>query len=344
MTIDKIFMKFGAKEQETVGIDIGQYSIKVVSIKRTSEKNILTAYNVKKIPHKNIASNIPALVGETLNELDLHPSFANLSVSGPEVIVRFIELPKMNEEQLKSALVFEAEKYIPFNINDIVLDSIILGDSNEEGKMDVLLAAVKHKVIDGLVKDMESLGINIGIVDVGTFAMYNAFTSKKQEKAEECEAFVDLGYSQTNVLVSLDNVPCFARQIQIGAQSIMEKLSKTLSLEMKQAEELMTNPKDENKTEIEHATQTVLDDLVKEMQFSFGYVENRYNKSISSIFCSGGLIYQKNVISYLSEKVGVPLKKWSPVEGIELAGHLSREDIDLVSAELAVAIGLALRG
>ena len=338
-------MKFGGKKQETIGIDIGRYSIKVVSLKRTSEKNILSAYNIKKIPIKNRTPNIPALVGETLNELDLHPSFANLSVSGPEVIVRFIELPKMNQDQLKGALVFEAEKYIPFNINDIVLDSLILGDAvDDDGKMNVLLAAVKRKAIDGLVKDMESLGINIGVIDIGTFAMYNAFTSKKQENSDECEAFIDLGYSQTNVLVSLKDTPCFTRQIQIGAQSILENLSKAFSVDIVQAEQMLIKPKEENKEETENAIQTVLDDLIKEMQFSFGYVENRYNKSINSIFASGGLTYQKYVIPYLSEKVGVPLKKWNPTEGIELAEHLSKDDLDLVSSELAVAIGLALRG
>ena len=107
---------------------------------------------------------------------------------------------------------------------------------------------------------------------------------------------------------------------------------------------MLIKPKEENKEETENAIQTVLDDLIKEMQFSFGYVENRYNKSINSIFASGGLTYQKYVIPYLSEKVGVPLKKWNPTEGIELAEHLSKDDLDLVSSELAVAIGLALRG
>jgi Tfp pilus assembly PilM family ATPase len=103
-------IKFGRRVQEVVGLDIGSYSIKVVSLKQENENNILTGYNVKQIPPETKSSDLEKLVKETLEEVDLHPGDVNLSVSGPNVIVRFIDLPKMNKEQLGSALAFEAEK------------------------------------------------------------------------------------------------------------------------------------------------------------------------------------------------------------------------------------------
>lgn len=333
------------KSDISIGLDIGTYSIKVASMEKMGEKNTLTAYNIKRIIFDEKGARRERTIKEAFDEVDLHPEEVNLSISGPEVIVRFINLPKMNKEQLTDALAFEAEKYIPFNASEVVLDSLILGDALESGQMRVLLAAAKRDPVETRVRLIKKLGIGANIMDINPFAAFNAYTEVNPSLEEkEGNAFLDLGHSQTDILIAIGILPCFMRQIQIGGKDITAALCRDLSISPEKAEEYKLGVEKGNKEVFTKATGEFLDALIKEMQLSFGYFENRFNKAVSNIYCSGGMIYQEGVIDYLSEHIGIVVKKWNPVEGIELSENLSKQDIDSVASQLAVCVGLALRG
>ncbi|MBD3426181.1 MAG: type IV pilus assembly protein PilM [Candidatus Omnitrophica bacterium] len=335
-------IKFGIKVEETVGLDIGSYAIKAVSVKKEGENNILTAYNIKKIPFGAKESDTKQLIAETFDEIDLHPEEVNLGFSGPSVIVRFIDLPKMNKEQLASALNFEAEKYIPFNVNEVVMDFIMLGDSPEAGKMRVLLAAAKKDLVESKVRLLEELGMHINILDIDSLAMFNAFMASNPVE-ETGSAFFHSGHSQTDMLITVGKEPCFMRQVQIGGRDIYKAISKDMDIPAEKAEELLLGPEAGDREAVERAAQSILDDIVREMQLSFGYFENRYGASVSNVYCSGGMMFQENIVKYLASKTGFELKTWNPVEGMQLADHILKEDVDRVASQLAVSIGLALR-
>lgn len=332
------------KSEESIGLDIGSYSIKVISLGKVSGENTLSAYNVKKIPTGKKTIKTKDLVQEAFSEVDLKPEEVNLSISGPDVIVRFVNLPKMNKEQLLSALAFEAEKYIPFNISEVVLDPIILGDAPEGGQMKVLLAAAKREPIEGMVKMIEGLDMTVSTIDINPCAVFNAFTESNPPEENKGIAFLDLGHSHTDTLIAIGEEPAFMREIRIGGKDITDAISRNLSCPPEKAEEFKMGLGKGDAELVEQTTKQILDDLIKEVQLSFGYFENRYNEEISDVYCSGGMISQAGVTDYLSERLGIKVKVWNPVGKIKIAENLSKEDIDSVASQLAVSIGLALRG
>ncbi|MFC1548985.1 type IV pilus assembly protein PilM [Candidatus Omnitrophota bacterium] len=336
-------IKFSRKAEEAVGLDIGSHSIKVVSIIKEAEKNLLSAYNIKNIPPEAKSSDTKQLVEEALKEIDLHPEDINLGFSGPSVIVRFIDLPKMNKEQLASALSFEAEKYIPFSVNEVVMDYLILGDGPETGKMRVLLAAAKKELVNSRVELMEELGISINVLDIDSLAAFNAFCAS-YEVGEQGNAFFHFGHSQTDVLITVGETPCFMRQVQIGGRDINVALSKEMGVPAESIQEILLHADEETKSRVAQTTNSILDDIIREMQLSFGYFENRYNAQISNVYCSGGMISQRDMLKYLGDKTGFEMEKWNPVKGMDVADYITHEDIDKIGSQLAVSIGLALRG
>lgn len=337
-------MKIGRKTNDIVGLDIGSYSIKVASLRKEASGNVLSAYNIKRIPVTDKSLKVEQLVEEAFKEIDLHPGRVNLSISGANVIVRFINLPKMNRDQLENALTFEADKYIPFDVSEVVMDFLILGDAPEPGQMRVLLAAAKKEAVEARVKLVEKLGMIVNVMDIDSFAMLNSFNEINPSPEENGKALIDLGHSQTNVLISVGKMPCFMRQIQIGGKDITEALSKTAGIAFDQAEEMKLRADEADKEKISLATTSVMEDLVREIQLSFGYFDNRFGKGVVEIHCSGGNIYQQGVMEYLSEKVGGQAKIWNPVKNMKLSENLSSKDIDVIGPQLAVSVGLALRG
>ncbi len=337
-------IKLGRKTGETVGLDIGSYSIKVTSILKEVTGKTLAAYNIKRIPSNGKTVKLEQYLDEALKEVDLHPERVNLSVSGANVIVRFINLPKMNRDQMENALTFEADKYIPFDVNEVVMDFLILGDAPEPGQMRVLLAAARRESVEAKVKLVEKLGLSVNIMDIDSFAMFNAFLEANPVIEESGKAMINLGYSQTNVLVSIGKIPCFMRQIQIGGKDITETIAKNAGITFDEAEEMKLRADEQDKEKITQAMATVMDDLIREIQLSFGYFDNRFGKGVSELYCCGGVIYQPGVLDYLSEKIGIQVKNWNAAKGMKVAENLSLQDIDVVGPQLAVSIGLALRG
>ena len=336
--------KLGNNKEKSVGIDIGTYAIKAVSVENSSDGKILTAFDIKNIPSEAKSYETQRFIEEVMKDIGVHPEEVNLSLSGPDVIVRFIDLPKMTKDQLANALTFEAEKYIPFNVKEVVLDSIILGDADEAGHMKVLLAAAKREPIEYLVKMFDDIGIIVRIMDISSFAMFNAFLASNPLTEDKGNVFLDLGHSQTDILISIGGAPCFMRQVQIGGKDVTATICRDMSVTKNKAEEYKLGRGGGDKEAIKHATESILDDLVKEIQLSFGYFENRYNKGVSDIYCTGGMVSEAGVLEFLSERLGLEVQKWDPVKGLKISENLSAEAIKPVSSQLAVGIGLALRG
>jgi type IV pilus assembly protein PilM len=332
------------KDNRAVGIDIGSYSVKAAVMNGSRENPFLEAYNIRNIPSIAEKTDIAKEVKVTLEEIDVKPNSVNLSVFGPEVIVRFITLPKMTKEQLNAALIFEAEKYIPFNIREVVLDSIVLGDAQDQGQMKVLLAAAKRGYIESLAGIFSDLGIQVNFVDVTAFAGFNAFMASSQVTSEKVVALLEIGHSQTTLLISIDGAPFFVRQIHIGGKDVDLLVAKTLSVTAEKASEYKKGVGDFDREDVNACLKKVLDGIIREIQLSFGYFEGTCNRHIEGIYCSGGMTYTPGALEYLSEKIGSDIKKWDPLRGMKISDNLSRQDLDSVSSSLAVSVGLAIRG
>lgn len=338
-------VKLGSsRDDAAVGIDIGGHSIKVAVMSGSSEEPLLEAYNVKNIPPSGDKLDLGKEIKNILDEIDIHPREVNLSIAGPDVIVRFITLPKMTKEQLEAALVFEAEKYIPFNVREVVLDSVVLGDAAEQGQMKVLLTAAKRVFIEERVRLFTDMGMRVNFIDVNAFASFNAFMTSGSASSKSVVALVEIGHSLTSLLIAVDGVPFFMRQIQIGGGDIDALIARNLSVTPDKAAKYKMGMGDFDKETVDNCVKKVCNDIVREIQLSFGYFEGTCNRSIEGIFCSGGMIYSEGVLEYLSEKMGTTVDKWDPLSGVKTSDVISKRDIDLVSSRLTVSIGLARRG
>jgi len=120
-----------------VGIDIGSYAIKILQVTGPIEKMVVTG-----VGYKNISGvpgpEIPDVLKSLASESRISAKNASISLAGPSVIVRFIALPKMDESALKGAIRYEAEKFIPYNIGDCIIDFQTLRKDDKESKLYIL--------------------------------------------------------------------------------------------------------------------------------------------------------------------------------------------------------------
>lgn len=331
------------KKETRIGLDIGTRLIKILEVSFESSTQRITKFHFAEINPPPTLENI----AKTLRKLfeDFHPGTKdfNISLSAPSAIVRFITMPKMKEEDLKNSLRFEAEKYIPFNIDEIIIDATILESvAEEKNQMRVLLAAAKKDAVNSRIETLKALGLSVSIIDIDSFACFNAFCNSIDSLDEsKSTALLNIGYTHTNVIISRGNKPYFTRDVRIGGSDIAKAISKELQVEEDQ-DQLIYNPGERASQVLTIAT-SVLGTLIDELKLSFGYYENQYGKSINEIYMSGGVARLNGISGFLEENFAIKPMIWNPFSKFDIGPEVDTQLLELVRPQFAVCAGLAIR-
>ena len=146
------------RAKNLVGLDIGSSAVKLVELKEGKEGRFqLQKAGLESLSPEAIVDGAimdSSLVVETIARLLSSTSVKNsnvaVAVSGHSVIVKKIQLPTMPEEELSESIRWEAEQYVPFDINDVYLDYVVLDPGAVGETMSVLLVAAKREKVDDL--------------------------------------------------------------------------------------------------------------------------------------------------------------------------------------------------
>ena len=209
-----------AREQTYLGLDIGTYSIKAVEITGSGDDYRVTGAGWERIP-------APDMVEDTIKAVIADNGFNTrnvvTSVSGRSVIVRYVNMMAMEPEELRNAVQYESDKYIPYEVEDVQLDCQQLGPAEDgSNQVRVLLVAAKSQLIQSHIGLLKSVGLQPSIVDVDIFAIENAFEmcNQRAELAGEGEAvaLVDVGASKTSICImkGMSASESFTREVCTG--------------------------------------------------------------------------------------------------------------------------------
>jgi type IV pilus assembly protein PilM len=168
-----------------IGLDIGSSAVKAIELKPAGKGYRVSAIGVEPIPPDSIVDGAiidGGAVADAVRRIFDNKQFKArdvvASLSGNSVIVKKITLPAMTEQELGESIYWEAEQYIPFDIQDVNLDYEILtpaAGGQGQGTMDVLLVAAKKDKIGDYTSVISQAGKTPVVVDVDVFALQNAF-------------------------------------------------------------------------------------------------------------------------------------------------------------------------
>ena len=322
-----------------VGVDIGTNSIKLIELQDKKGKFELLKCAANTISGKDVKTSLKDLLALS----KLSSKRANISLSGPSVIVRYIEMPPMNKEELRSAIKFEGGKYIPFDINEAILDSAVLDKSLSGAANRVLLVAAKKDRVNGCMEMFKDIGLDIASIDVDAMAILNSFQRLGMEnKWESVYAMINIGARFANMNIINKGYPCFTRDIIWGGADLTSRIKELLGLSLDEAEALKRSP-GERKTEIAGALTPALEKFISEIRVSFDYFETQFGKNVERLYISGGTACLFNMRDFLKEDLGTEIVLWNPLEGIEILDGSIDKSLINSPAQFAVAMGLAMR-
>lgn len=342
------------KKKNVIGLDIGSSSIKLVELREGKNGFRLQNLAVSSLAPEAIVDGAlmdSVTIIDTIKDLVSSVTKTRdvvTSVSGHSVIVKKITLPFMTETELAESIQWEAERHIPFDINDVNIDFQILGyGSDNPDMMDVILVAAKKDIIRDYESVIQEAGLNPLVVDIDAFALENMLGINYDIEKDEIVAIANVGASVTNINILKNTTSAFTRDVFKGGNQITEEIQRQLHVDYEEAEKVKVGDKGDSKTQgvVQEVLKTASESLAMEIGNSLDFFQSTstYQK-ISKLFLSGGGSKIKDFDVILQQQIGIPVEIANPFRKIEY----SEKSFDLeylrdIGPVMAVGVGLASR-
>jgi type IV pilus assembly protein PilM len=345
------------KSKAVVGLDIGSSAVKAVELKAAGKGFKVTAFGTEPVPPDSIVDGAiidGTAVADAIRRLFENKAFKTkevaASLSGNAVIVKKISLPVMTEAELAESIYWEAEQYIPFDIQDVNLDYQILDAGrgpDSKGTMDVLLVAAKKEKITDYMGVITQAGRTAVVVDVDAFALQNAYETNYGLEPQSVVVLLNAGASAINVNILAGEQSVFTRDISSGGNAYTEAVQKELNLPFESAELLKKGEAVEGASfdDVKPVLHAMTENVLLEIQKTFDFFKATASSDrIDRIVLSGGASRVDGFAQALEERFGAPVETFDPFRQIAFEGkRLGIADAASIAPTAAVAVGLALR-
>ncbi|MBA2481033.1 MAG: type IV pilus assembly protein PilM [Planctomycetes bacterium] len=327
-----------------VGLDVGSYAVKAVALAGNRDRITLQGYAQARIDNQDVGE----VIRKVVEQLGIKPKRVVTSVSGRSVIVRQVETPRLGSDELKAHIAYEADKYIPFGAEEVIIDAQPLPEqpgAEKTPNMQVMLVAVRKSFVQDHLNQLKGAGVAPEVIDVDVFALANAYEllgpAAPPDSDKKATALIDIGASKSNIAIVQGTRVLFTREVYLAGNEISDAIARTFNEPAEDIERIKLAPGETLEALID-AAMPAFEDLANEIRLSFDYVEGQFDMEVSTVVLTGGSSQLPNVADILGNILNRPVHVFDPLAGLDLVP--SRYDIhglDANSPCLTVALGLA---
>ncbi|VEB36361.1 Tfp pilus assembly protein, ATPase PilM [Legionella cherrii] len=354
--IRNLLKLFQPKHRSILGIDITSTSVKVLEISGQEGALVVENYGREVLP-----SN--AMDGNTIKDIDvvsrcikkvidrLHTSCKQVALAVPDaaIISKVIQINEgLNDEEMEELIVTEADKYIPYPIDEINLDFEILGQSEKNPHMlDVLIVASRAENVNQRVETAVRAGLDAIVIDVESYAVERAAQQIAKDLPasgqDKTIAIIDVGASYTHLFVLQGMKLVYSREEKFGGKQLIESIAEHYKMTLEQATLAKENgelPEDYEKEVLEPFKEDILLQIKRTLQF---FYSTSQDGDVDHILLAGGLAKLPGLVSLVQERLGMSTTIANPFSYMTPGKMMNLDAVNNDAPSLMVACGLALR-
>ncbi len=348
--------------RSAVGLDIGTSGIRAAEVTAKKGKLTLERFGQVALPPGAVRAGEvvdAAVVTLALRELWKAAGFSSktvvLGVANAKVIVRQVDLPWLPPAEMRQALRFQVQDFLPMDINDAVLDFhplVEITDAQGGRTVRGLLVAASREMVNGLLSAVRKAGLNASQVDLTSFAVLRSIGKVDHlGTTDHVEALIDIGASVTNIVVHANGAPRFVRLLLKGGADITEALADRLGVSLGEAEALKRDIGAAGESSLAQGRsasgtiETASDDFVDEVRRSLEYhvATSTVVESIDRVVLTGGGAKLHDLAGRLAAATQLPVEVGHGFASLAIGKTgLSDDQLEVVGPSSAVPIGLAL--
>lgn len=344
-----------------LGVDIGTASIKVVELSKeggrfkllnygifeleSQEKTMLDNQKVARLPDQDVIWGIQ----EMLKQSGMKSRQAVVSIPSFSTFSTVISLPYLSEKELAKSIPFEAKKYIPIPLDEVVIDwsiiSLLNGAGGGAGKtsptVEVFLAAVRKGEIERLRKIISAAGLNLVAPELENVALVRSLVGNDMSPV----AVVNLGGRSTSILVVDGGYERVGHNYEVGGFEITKSIARSMNIDFARAEELKKTIglNSDNAQIISEAMLSLIDMMAFETKKTISTYESAKNTKVLKVILIGGLANMPKFMEYFKKKIGLEVSLGNPFARIAYPQELKNLTAEL-GPVLSTSLGLAMRG
>lgn len=374
-----------SKKNSYLGVDIGTASIKLVQLTSDGKKTNLDTFGYVDVANDIIHENTPESKQKLIDVLQRLIEKAGVSTTQAiaalptfAVFTLLINLPKLPDKEMPEAIKWEAKKYIPLPLDDMILDwKLVDQESDEkikkssssffkkkgETKQDseqmsdeigmnkiisqqkdyskVLVTAAPKALVNKYLEVFKGAGLNLLSLETEAFAMSRALLGKDKELT----MIVDIGSITTDISIVDNGLPVLNRSIDVGGLTVTKAIAASLNISEDRAEQFKRDfglVLGETKKGIPKTIEASLGPIINEVRYVFNMYRGQSSKGVSKILLSGGSAFLPNLPDYFLILFNVPVYIGNPWDRLEYSSDL-KPMLDKIGNRMAVAVGLAMR-
>ena len=344
---------FGRKKK-VLGLDIGSSQTKIVELSAGKNKKLLNFGISKVLPDAIVEGEIidREAVLDSIRTLIETKGFSTkdvvLGIAGRDVIIKRITMDRMSEADTREQIKWEAEQYVPFDINEVTLDFDVVNPNFGENQQEVILVAAKNELINNLTSLLKDLNLTPIIIDTTAFSIQHVYEHNYEVVPDEIICLMHIGAGMTVINVIKGGSSLSARDVYYGVNAYISKLQKEVGFNYEDAANAAkgTVPVGVSQDSIQGVFESFVSDLGTHIERSLQFLSTvTGEEKVSRMYLSGGGSSIPNLLDYLKRRFGIPIDILNPFKNVTYDPNIFvPTGADVTGPILAQAVGLALRG
>ena len=264
------------------------------------------------------------------------------------MIIKKITVPYETERDIEANILFEAENYVPFEIEEVYLDFHIIGEApTQKGKKgtEIFLVAAKKEVVDSYANIIQNAGLTPAVVDVDGFAIGNAFEGSGV--GDQSMVLLDLGASKATFSIVRGGMPLFTRDMALAGDQLTRAVADASGLSVAEAEEIKGAGTDDPvlANDIGPVIKQTLKEWGQEVKraIEFFKANSPEEEHPTTLYLSGGCTLMQGIEDVFEDATGLETRKFDPFRQMGKDDHIDKEYLTAVAPQFAIASGLSLR-
>ena len=358
---------FGGSKTSFLGIDIGTSSIKVVELRNEGGRPRLVTYaflerptNVIKLDSLQQQQDMTTSLRQIMKQARVTTDRVVAALPNFSVFSSIISLPVMPKKEMYAAVRWEAKKFVPMPIEEMVLDWRLLKDKDEAPKpvpalpgqppsaerspknLRVLLTAAPKSLVKRYIDVFKAVGLRLVSLETESFALERSLIGGERGAF----MIVDVGALATNITITVNSVPLLNRSIDVGGATITKAIADGFNVDLERAEQFKRDVGlsggDVGGGQLPQAIEFVTSQIVNEIRYVFNLYRNQGEKPVEKIVLAGGSSFLTSFPEYLATALNMKVIIGDPWARVIYPTDL-KPALDDIGPRFAVAIGLGMR-
>ncbi len=343
------------KPTSMLGINIGSFSTKVVQLRYEKERAVLETYgellNEGYLKHPEagrgddtlhyLDQDFGSLLTDVLRESNATSRDGIMTIPAAAAFITTIMFPRSLEHEISQAVPYEARKYVPIPIAEVLLEWMILEDADAADEITVLLIAVPREAVEKSRRVAERGGVTLRGIEVEPFSMVRSLVGYDNTPT----LIINFGHQSTTLAFVERGLIRMAHTLGRGSQELTRALERSLAISAQRAEQVKRDVGLSERIEEQEITSVItplMETLFAEIERMISLYHRRAPHRIQKVNLTGGGANLKGIVEFAASRLGLEVTRGSPFTRLVTPPFL-QPVLKEIGPTFSVAVGAALR-